>query len=279
MSTLRRPMAHPGPRAEKRVEMLPVRLQPVEGTLRAGELVMDEVARLFREAGLRGGVLTMKGGSCEPFRFVIPDVSHDGSHAAWYSETYAPEGGGTIDRAVAIVGEREGAPFLHCHGRWRPADRAMPKAGHLLPFETIVADDITVSGLGTTALFDSVPDAETAFTLFSPRGFADEAPNGLLLRIRPGEDVVQSVEAACASAGITRARVHGIGSVNVVVYADRRTVPCHATEILIEGGTLGDAQTRLPVTVVDIAGETTSGILAKGENPVGVTFELVVEAF
>lgn len=279
MSTPRQPMLHPGPRSETRVEVLPVRLRPLEGTLRAGELVMDEVSRVFREASVRGGVLTMTGGRCEPFRFVIPDHSHDGAHAAWYSRTYAPEGGGAIDHAVAIVGGRDGAPFLHCHGRWRPADPAMPTAGHLLPFETIVSEDIAVSGFGATAMFESVPDAETAFTLFSPRGSAAASPDGLLLRIRPGEDVVGSVDAACAGAGFTQARVHGIGSVNVVVYGDRRTVACHATEILIEGGTFAaDGEAHLPVTVVDIAGEITSGVLARGENPVGVTFELVVEA-
>lgn len=279
MSKTRPTMAHPGPRAQTRVETLSVALKPITGTLRAGQVLMAEVDRLFREAGLYGGVLTLSNGHCDPFHYVIPDESPDAQHAAWYSRTYAPAGGATIEAAVAIVGMRDGARFLHAHGRWTPAEAGLPAAGHILPFDTILAEDMTVSGLGSVESgFDSLPDPETNFTLFTPAGSPSDQGSGLFLRLRPAEDVVSAIETACSQAGIDRARVHGIGSVNHVVYADGRTVPCHATEIYIEGGRVEDGRATLPVTVVDIAGSVTAGELLAGDNPVGVTFEIVVEA-
>lgn len=274
-----RELRHPGPAEAERMVAAPVRLAPVEGTLRPGRDVLSEVARIFREAGAPGGVLTLSGGRCRPFRYVIPAPSTDGLHAAWYSGTFEATDGADIVEAVAIVGHEASAPFLHCHGRWRAGD-GLPEAGHMLAPESPVETPIPVRGLAAFgAVFERRPDAETAFSLFTPSpGEAPDRPNGLLLRVRPGEDVSGAIEAACHDAGIAEARIHGIGSVDGVRFADGKRVDCAATEIFVSGGRLTKGRAHLPVVVVDIEGEVAEGVLEAGDNPVGVTFEIVVEA-
>ena len=79
-------MVHPGPRAAERVLAVRAQIEPVAGVLRAGETVMAGVARLFAEAGCRGGMVFLDGVSCAPLRYVLPALSSDGVHAAWYSD-------------------------------------------------------------------------------------------------------------------------------------------------------------------------------------------------
>lgn len=276
----RRSLSHPGAPAPERVASAPVRLRPIAGELRPGSTVLSEVARLFREAGGTSGVLTLAAGRCRPWRYVIPAWSTDGVHAAWYSDTFEAPDGATITEAVAIVGLEAGEPFLHCHGRWQ-AGAGLPEAGHMLPAECVVETAIPVRGLvAEGAAFERLPDRETAFALFTPVAHGlPEPPDGLLLRLAPGEDVATAVERACAQAGFSAARIHGIGSVDGVRFAGGVRVDCAATEIFLAGGHLdGDGRAVLPAVVVDVAGQVSEGVLARGDNPVGVTFEIVVEA-
>ena len=158
--------------------------------------VMAGVARLFAEAGCPGGVVFLDGVTCDPMRYVLPALSSDASHAAWYSDTFAPEWPVRIEAATASVGQRDGAAFLHCHGIWGTGESKT--MGHLLPLDSLVAEDAGVSGIGARdAWFDSRPDAETNFTLFQISG-GQSGAHGLLARIAPGEDVVTAVEALCA---------------------------------------------------------------------------------
>lgn len=263
-------MIHPGPRATDRAVAVRTALRPVSGMLEAGRTVMAGVARLFAAAGCKGGVVWLDGVTCEPMRFVLPAPATDGLHAAWYSGTHAPDGPVTIDRATATVGWKDGAPFLHCHGTWGGT------MGHLLPLDSVLAGDARVRGLGAPdAWFDGLPDAETAFTLFTPQG-GGRGPD-LLARIRPGEDVVTAVETLCARHGITEARLHGVGSIDHVRFADGRRMDCHATELRLDGARLAAGRAHVPIEVVDIQGTIMRGTLDRGANPVGVTLELIVE--
>ncbi len=60
-----------------------------------------------------------------------------------------------------------------------------------------------------------------------------------------------------------------------------RHVPSLATELMIAGGKIeavaGRPRASLAVAAVDMAGAIHEGLLARGENPVCVTFELVIE--
>ncbi|MBW6424077.1 AMP-binding protein [Rhizobium sp. XQZ8] len=274
-----RQLVHPGAIVPVRHEAVRTELKPVDGVLQKGEVFLAGMARVFAEAGCRGGFVNIEGGACDPFRYVLPAFSPDNDHAAWYSATFAPDAGGRFQAATAIFGERDGAPFLHCHGIWDTGEGAL-RMGHVLPFDSIVSEPIRVSGYGSkTATFDSIPDPETNFTLFSAKG-ESEPGNGILLRIRPNEDVAAVIEAVCGDLGIQHARIFGIGSINEPVFEDGRRVVCLATEIVIENGvvekTADGLRATLDAAVVDTDGAIYHGRLVRGDNPVGVTFELVI---
>lgn len=267
-------MIHPGPRAPDRAVAVRTDLLPIHGILPAGRTVMQAVGDLFAARGCRGGVLDLDGLVCQPFRYVLPALSTDGVHAAWYSDIHAPDGRVFVRRATATVGWRDGEPFLHCHGIWDVggADRM----GHLLPFDTVIAEPVEVSGLGSPdATFDARPDAETAFTLFTPAGGG--SGRGLLARILPGEDCVTAIETLCARHGIRDARVHGVGSIDHIRFAEGHGMDCLATELRFDAASLQDGRALLSIEVVDIAGTIARGTLTPKDNPVGVTLELVIE--
>lgn len=275
MTALRQGLRHPGPPAADRRQAVPTRLQPLEGDLVAGRVLMDEVARIFDDAGCMGGVMWLDGVTADPFRYVLPALSTDGVHAAYYSKTHAPSGRVTLGSCVAVVGWRDGARFLHCHGEWQMEDGAVAM-GHLLPLESRVAKPVSVRGLGAPAAwFEALPDEETNFTLFSAAGGG--SGGSILLRLRPGEDVVTAIEQVAAAHGLRRGRVHGIGSICDPVFTDGRQVDCVATEVRVDAGDIVDGVCLLTVSLVDVEGHVHSGKLTKGENIVGVAFEILVE--
>ncbi len=276
MTTSLRLLKHPGPRAADRRQAVRTRLKPLEATLAAGRTVMDEVGALFAAQDCKGGVLWLDGAACDPMRFVLPAYAQDDQHAAYYSETHAPEGPVTIGAATASVGWRDGAPFLHCHGQWQGAFGAA--MGHLLPFDSTLAADARVRGLGATdAWFEGLPDAETNFTLFAAAGDPRPDGDGLVARLRPDEDVCEAIAALCAEHGLARARIHGLGSICIPAFADGRRVDCVATEVRIDDGRVADGRATIDVSLVDVDGGIHRGRLAPGLNPVGVTFELLIE--
>jgi predicted DNA-binding protein with PD1-like motif len=150
-----------------------------------------------------------------------------------------------------------------------------------------LAEPVEVAGIGLQgATFIALPDAETNFTLFEPVSVSEDRqdPAGLrvlLAKVRPNEDISVAIEAICSRHGIENARVYGIGSLNEVRFSDGRRVESHATEILIDQGrverTNGRPRAALRIDVVDVEGRISSGDLVHGDNPVCVTFELIIE--
>jgi predicted DNA-binding protein with PD1-like motif len=279
-----RQILHPGPAVLERtkaVEGSPVRLR---FSLAPGCSVDEAIATGFEAAGCAGGFVTLRGGQCEPFRYVIPAASPNAQHAAWYSATYAPTGQVAIDNACAIVGFRDGKRFIHCHGIWDTGNG--PRMGHLLAPDTKVVEPVEVEGIGMrTATFQAQPDPETNFTLFEPvpLSASDATVTGraLLAKVRPNQDIGLAIEEICAKHGIRAANIFGIGSLNEVRFAEGCHVRSHATEVSIRNGSVasvdGWPQARLHIDVVDMNGDIFSGHLVRGENPVCVTFELVIE--
>ena len=267
-------LAHPGPRVADRRQAVGAMLRPISGRLETGRTVMAEVGRLFAENGCKGGVLWLEGLVCDPMRFVLPAYATDGEHAAFYSETHAPEGPVTLGASTASVGWRDGAPFLHCHGQWSGGfGTAM---GHLLPFNSVVRESAEVQGIGSPdAWFEARADAETNFTLFAAAGGGGR--DGLIVRLRPDEDVCEALVALSDRHGFARARVHGIGSISEPRFEDGTHVPCIATEVRVDAGEIAAGAARIDVSLVDVDGGIHIGRLAPGLNPVGVTFELLLE--
>lgn len=267
-------MIHPGPRAADRLQARRTGLIPIHGTLPTGATIMQAVGDLFAAHGCKGGMVRLDGALCDPLRYVLPALSTDGLHAAWYSDIHAPPGRWRIDSATATVGQKDGAAFLHCHGIW--SDGAAQRMGHLLPLDSLLAADATVSGMGATeAWFEALPDAETAFTLFTPQGGGEG--RALLARLLPGEDVVTAIETLARRHAIRNARLHAVGSIDHIRFTDHSRVDCLATELHFTGARLSDGTADIPIEVVDIAGRIHRGRLARGTNPVGVTLELMIE--
>jgi predicted DNA-binding protein with PD1-like motif len=276
---------HPGPICPERMTAIAGAAVPLQFTLEPGQAVDAAIAKGFAEFGCVGGFVEFKGGRCEPFQFVMPAASPDALHAAWYSETFVPAGVVDIERACAIVGWRDGRLFIHCHGIWNSREGRW--MGHMLGSHSIVAEPIVVTGIGTrNSTFKALLDPETNFTLFEPVPVSDDPAKAsqlhvLLARVRPNEDISLAIETICAEHRIITAHVHGIGSLNGVRFTKGSRVESHATEVLIRKGRVTDVggmpRASLDIDVVDLQGRIFGGEIVHGDNPVCVTFELVIE--
>jgi predicted DNA-binding protein with PD1-like motif len=277
-------LKHPGPVAAEREQSARCRATPLSLRLEKGLSANSAITGALARAGFSAGYVHLENVAISPMRYVIPAASPDDSHVAWYSETFAPEGIVTIERAGVIAGTRDGAPFIHCHGIW--VDEAgNRRAGHLLPHEAFIVEDATVRAWGIKgANYIARDDAETNFKLFAAEATGQEvaAPNALAATIRPNADISVAIEAVCRRHGITQARILGVGSLNEVDFDDGRRVASYATEVFIDDGhiftTDGRLQSQLDVSLVDLRGAIHSGRLMHGRNPVCVTFELLIVA-
>lgn len=282
MST-RPPIVHPGPVAPIRHALAWAKAVPLDFILQRGEAVEIGLAKAIAAAGCDSACVEIEGGRFDPFRYVLPAASPDGEHAAWYSATFASEGGVTIDRATAIVGRRDGAGFVHCHGLWHGAGGELA-LGHMLPAESFPTEDVRVRGMGLSgAAFESRHDPETNFRLFAaePSGGRErEDASALAVTLRPNQDISYALEVICRYAGISRASILGIGSLNGARFERGPAMDSYASEFFIAEGRLEEtpagSRIRLDIAIVDIDGVIFRGRLVRGENPICVTTELVV---
>ncbi|MBO0902917.1 PCC domain-containing protein [Jiella sonneratiae] len=278
-----RQIRHPGPVATIRHASAWGGAVRLDVTVEPGETMEAGLGRAVAAAGCDAAYVAMAGARLSPFRYVMPAGSPGPDHAAWYSNTFAPEGVVTVEEAGAIVGRRDGAPFVHCHGLWRAGTGPLAM-GHMLPAESRAAEPVRITGVGLRgAVFESRQDVETNFRLFAAERAASAAsglrpagPAALALTLRPNQDVSAAIEAICAEEGIAAARIHGIGSLNGARFAAGPAMHSYASELLIRRGHLAEGRARLDVAVVAMDGTIFEGVLVRGENPVCVTFELVV---
>jgi predicted DNA-binding protein with PD1-like motif len=257
-------------------------------TLETGLPLLEAARRGLAAQGFSSGTLNIKGGALGPFAYVMPALSKTSDYAAFYSETFRPQGVTQLKLATMTFGMRDGAPFFHCHGLWREADGRV-NGGHMLPEETGVAEPFAVEAFGIDgAMFAAEPDPETGFKLFGPvaseaRG-ADTTSRAFALRLRPNQDFAGSLETFCRDRGIARARIHGgVGSTIGARFTDGRIVEPFATELAITSGTIapgtsGALEAGIDIALVDYTGGIAEGRLVRGDNPVLMTMELVLEA-
>ena len=91
------------------------------------------------------------------------------------------------------------------------------------------------------------------------------------------------LEAVCRAYGRSTATVRGgVGSTVGAVFDDGRVVEPFVTETLVRQGRIvadadGQPRAEIDVTMVDYLGGQHQGRLARGQNPVLVTFELVLD--
>ena len=269
-----RSVVHPGPVASERLELQPCAGQTIAVTLAAGIPLEDAVARALEPEGFDSAYLEIAAAPVEKLDYVIPALSPDADHVAWYSDMYG-FGAGSIDRLGMIVGRHKGASMLHGHGLWSPAG-GKQAMGHILAQRTVLAEPVVARGIGIQgAMFDRLPDEETNFELFRVRG-SGTGGDYAALRLLPNQDFATALDAACAQLGWRSAEVHGIGSLIGAEFQDGSVLDSLPSEFLITGATAGTGEDP-EILIVGIDGDTImSGRLTRGENAVLITAELIL---
>ena len=278
-----RSIKQPGAPIAERIQWVEVRGRAFTFLLEAGRPLLEAARCGFAEHGFASGTLNMSGGALGPFGYVMPALSRTGENAAFYSDTFRPAGITQLKLAIMTLGVRDGAPFFHCHGLWREADGRI-SGGHMLPEETFVAEPFEVSAFGIDgAVFAAEVDPETRFKLFGPAPATPSGANAsrraFAMRLRPNQDFAGCLEAFCRERGISRARIHGgVGSTIGARFADGKVVEPFATELAITSGVIASDEATLDVALIDYTGGIGEGRLIRGDNPVLMTMELVLEA-
>jgi predicted DNA-binding protein with PD1-like motif len=283
-----RSIEQPGSAVAERIQWVEVRGRAFSFTLEAGMTLLEAARRGFAAEGFTSGTLNMGRGALGPFGYVMPALSKTGENAAFYSDTFRPAGITRLNLATLTLGERDGAPFFHCHGLWREADGRM-SGGHMLPDETFIAEPFEVEAFGIDgAVFVAEPDPETNFKLFGPvpRASTNAKASGrtFAMRLRPNQDFAGCLEAFCRERGIARAKIRGgVGSTIGARFAGGGVIEPFATELAITAGSVapgagGALEAALDVALIDYTGGIGEGRLIRGDNPVLMTMELVLEA-
>jgi predicted DNA-binding protein with PD1-like motif len=279
---VRRRIEHPGPAAAQRVDALPAGLRRLELVLQPGRPLLDALVAAL-PAGTASAVLSLGEATLFPFAWVMPALSKTPAHAVYFSDRFDAAAPVRLLEARVTYGRRDGQPWLHCHANWAEAD-GTPRCGHLLPEHAMLASPLAATAwVLEGAAFEVVPDDETRFALFRPVAQAGSAGQSLAVRLAPNEDVCAALEALCQQHGLARATVRGgVGSTVGAVFDDGRVVQPFVTEVLIREGRVrhganGQPVADIDVSLVDYTGGLASGRLARGANPVLVTFELVLE--
>jgi predicted DNA-binding protein with PD1-like motif len=282
-----RNIVQPGPPVPERIQWVEARGRAFSFMLEAGLPLLEAARRGFAAHGFASGTLNIAGGALGPFAYVMPALSTTGENAAFYSETFRPPGVTQLKMAAMTFGSRDGKPFFHCHALWADADGRV-NGGHILPEETVVAEPFEVEAFGIDgALFAAEPDPETHFKLFGPvsatTGEAVTPHRAFALRLRPNQDFAGSLEAFCRARGISNAKLRGgVGSIIGARFTDGRTVEPFATELAVRSGMIapgasGALEAELDIALVDYTGGLAEGRLMRGDNPVLMTMELVLD--
>ena len=283
-----RSIDQPGAAVPERIQWVEARGRAFSFTLAAGLPLLEAARRGFAAEGFAGGVLNFAEGALGPFGYVMPALSKTGQNAAFYSDTYRPGGVTRTKLGSMTLGMRDGAPFFHCHGLWTEAE-GRASGGHMMPDETIVAEPFEVEAFGIDgALFAAEPDPETNFKLFGPvaavRTGARATRRAFALRLRPNQDFAVCLEDFCRAHNIARAKIHGgVGSTIGARFTHGGVTEPFATELAVTAGLIAPGpssvlEAALDVALVDYTGGMAEGRLVRGENPVLMTMELVLEA-
>lgn len=294
----RRALAQPGPAAPVRIESFAGGMLDFDFAPETSVSLCEAITRPLRARGIRGAGVTLGGLRLEPLRYVIPAVSDDPAHVAWYSETHAPDGPVDVAFANVTVGEHEGEGFIHCHALWRDAAGRL-RGGHILPEQTMVAAAGRALAFGSREIgIVRRFDPETGFSLFQPAmaasgaalGAASATANvaadgrtGVIARIRPNEDLVEGIEALCLRHGIAEAVIRsGVGSLIGARFETGPVIEEIPTEILVQEGRIatgpdGRRVVDLVISLIDTQGRVHTGRPVRGDNPVLICLELVIE--
>jgi predicted DNA-binding protein with PD1-like motif len=270
-----RSLQQPGPTHPSRIDAFAGTPHSLAITLRAGDTLNQAITAPLVEAGFQSGTVTFKHAALNPFRYVMPGPADNDSHVAYFTAPRAPSGITRVEQANTF-GWADGKPFIHCHAAWIEPDGSR-RGGHILPHETIIAEPgEAIAWVFTSVRIEAKPDPETNFTLFQPSGVGATG-QGVVARVKPNQDILTAVETIARDHGITDAVVRGsLGSLIGARFTHGGRVDDHATEVLVREGYVRNGKAALDLLVVDMQGHVHEGWLRHGENPVCITFDLVL---
>jgi predicted DNA-binding protein with PD1-like motif len=271
-----RSLRQPGPTHPSRIDAFRGTPHTLHFALNPGDTLNQAITAPLVAAGFQSGTVMFRNTALNPFRYVMPGPADNDSHVAYFTAPNAPPGTTRIEQANATFGWAAGKPFIHCHAAWiEPnGDR---RGGHILPHETTIAEP----GEATAWAFDTIrieaiPDPETNFTLFQPTGTGTEG-QGLVARIKPNQDILTALETIARTHSMPNATVAGsLGSLIGASFTHGGRVDDHATEVLVREGYIKNGKAALDLLVVDMQGHVHEGWLRHGENPVCITFDLIL---
>jgi predicted DNA-binding protein with PD1-like motif len=269
-------LRQPGPVHPVRIDVFRGDLREARFSLVAGATLNEALTGPMVALGFQSGTVRLRDVAVSPFRYVMPGPADDGLHVAYFSAPREPLGVTRIEQANATFGWADGKPFIHCHAVWIEPD-GNRRGGHILPLETVVAEPGDALGWGCGNIrIAAEPDPETNFTLFQPRGIS--GGGGVIVRVKPNEDIIGALETIAREQHIRHAVVRGsLGSLIGARFSDGGQVDDHATEVLVRQGYIRDGRAVMEMLVVDMQGKVHEGWLQRGENPVCITFDLMLD--
>ncbi len=274
---------HPGPPAPDRIQAALTPLVKIEATLQPGQSFCDSIGQVLAAEGITAAALQFRDLTFQPMRYVQPAHSTDPGRVAWYSATRAPRGVVAMDRIAASYGQKDGAPFIHCHALWTD-DAGQMQGGHILPHEARLARPARMIAHGTRdAALTARPDPETGFALFDLAPAPRRGEGRLVVaRLRPNVDLVTGCQEVCAALGVNSARVlSGIGSTIGAQLEGQPEITAVPTELIVTEGRITRSaagwEVDLPVGLIDIDGRVHRGRPERGANPVLICFELFLQ--
>jgi len=273
------PMLHPGPVNPQRFHAVPVRTHDLDIHLEAGQRVEDAICAAVADAGCDGAWVDMAGLHADPYAFVMPAKSIDGTRVAWYSETYEPAGETRVDMGGMSVGHHGGGPFTHCHGIWTSSDGTT--LGHMLAPLCTVSRSVTLTATGFKGgRFERLPDDETCFDLFRacPVVPPVQSADAVLMTLRPNTDLCATIEQTARDYGITDGQIYGLGSLNGARFRDALPMYSAITEFIINSGELIDGRARITLSAVDIEKQIYSGKVQSSDAPISITAEILLRS-
>ena len=281
-----RRIQHPGPSVDPKWEAVLCRTDSFPAELHPGKSLLDAISGLVESHGSQSAVLRLGGGVLSRFCYYMPDLSSRPEYAVYFSDRHDVEGAVRLESASVTFGLRDGQPWLHCHAIWIEPD-GKRRCGHLIPdinwIDRPVHAEVT---LLDGAVFTVLPDPETNFSLFLPRNkqsINTDGRHAFAVRLSPNIDVCHAIESICSELQLNDVEIKGgVGSTVGAVFEDGRIVEPFVTEVFIKSGQVIKKQdyghqALIDVSMVDYTGGLSEGRLERGQNPVLVTFELVLQ--
>jgi hypothetical protein len=288
MAEALRRIDHGGPADPDRVEGIAGAGEGFSFLLGEGKTFLEAVTVPLLERGFQSAALRIVGTIWEPLVYALPALAEETGRVFRYSDPITAKGGARIELARAMFGWRDEAPFAHCHGIWIEGD-GRSRGGHVFPERTIIVKGGEASGIGLKDVgIRADLDLETGFTLFHPVAVPGVLTNpgqwrAVAARVKPNVDISEAVEGLCRQHGFAGAELcGGIGNLNGAVFEDGSIVPDIGSESMVLSGSVnsetnGEPVARLTIAFVGLDGRVHRGTLVRGQNPVAVTFELILQ--